>query len=254
MSIVGLRQVSPASACLAVVPRVASALLVDLDGTLRLGGRWCLGAERLLERGGERIVVLSNDSEHLPEELSARFTGWGRPLAPERFVLAGATAMEVLAAEMAGRETRVLWLGSPALAGYGARLGLTFVEEDPDIVLVGRDRSLTFDRLERAVTAVTSGARLVACNGDLTHPGADGRRVPETGMIVAAIRAGAGDAPCRCIGKPEPLLFDMALRRLGASASDALMVGDNPATDGAGARRAGIRFLDAAALPALDVG
>jgi HAD superfamily hydrolase (TIGR01450 family) len=228
----------------------ASGLLLDLDGTLRVGARWAAGSEPLLSRFGTRTIVISNDSEHTPEQLSRLFSSWGRPLPPEHFVLAGAVAMETLRRECPG--VRVRWFGSDALAHYGKRLGLRLVEQDSDIVLLGRDRGLTFERLGSAVSAVAKGASLIACNSDLTHPGWDGGLVPETGMISAAVRAGAGGAPCRYIGKPERLMFDIALDRLGIDPREALMIGDNRETDGEGARRVGIPFLHASVLRALD--
>ena len=42
------------------------------------------------------------------------------------------------------------------------------------------------------------------------------------------------------IGKPEPLLYQMALRRLACNAGECLMVGDRPDTDIAGAARLGM--------------
>ena len=42
------------------------------------------------------------------------------------------------------------------------------------------------------------------------------------------------------IGKPEPGLYHEALARLPRTARRILAIGDNPATDGAGARRMGL--------------
>ena len=41
--------------------------------------------------------------------------------------------------------------------------------------------------------------------------------------------------------KPDPRIFRFALERVSGRAADAVMVGDNPARDIAGAQRAGIR-------------
>jgi len=43
------------------------------------------------------------------------------------------------------------------------------------------------------------------------------------------------------IGKPEPLLYEMAMERLGAAPAHCVMVGDRPDTDIAGAARLGMR-------------
>jgi HAD superfamily hydrolase (TIGR01509 family) len=54
--------------------------------------------------------------------------------------------------------------------------------------------------------------------------------------------------------KPKPLIFEIALARLGVSASEALYVGDRPDLDVAGAQGVGMHAVwinrDAAALPA----
>ena len=43
------------------------------------------------------------------------------------------------------------------------------------------------------------------------------------------------------VAKPAPEIFELALRRLRCSAARAVMVGDSPETDVAGAQRAGVR-------------
>jgi HAD superfamily hydrolase (TIGR01509 family) len=45
------------------------------------------------------------------------------------------------------------------------------------------------------------------------------------------------------IGKPDPRVFEVALVRVGAQAADAVMIGDNPIRDIAGACRTGIRTV-----------
>jgi putative hydrolase of the HAD superfamily len=43
------------------------------------------------------------------------------------------------------------------------------------------------------------------------------------------------------VSKPDPRIFALALDRLGVAAADAIMVGDSPAADIAGAEAAGVR-------------
>lgn len=43
------------------------------------------------------------------------------------------------------------------------------------------------------------------------------------------------------IGKPEPLLYEIALQELGFAAKDCLMIGDRPDTDILGAQQLGIQ-------------
>ena len=95
-----------------------------------------------------------------------------------------------------------------------------------------------------AAAALCHGAALIVANPDESHPGPAGDPVPETGSLAAAVLACAGHPPYRIIGKPHPALFLCALDRLGLAPQDAVMIGDNPATDGTGAVALGMRFFN----------
>ena len=96
-----------------------------------------------------------------------------------------------------------------------------------------------------ASRAAAAGAPLVTPNVDPRLPLADGDFLPGCGAIVAAVAAAAGVTPV-VVGKPEPPLFRMALRRLGLAPHEAAMVGDSTASDVAGGRAAGMRTVFAA--------
>lgn len=131
-------------------------------------------------------------------------------------------------------------------------LGLLLVEEDPDILLIGRDLDLTYQRLSAAMRAVSYGAQVYATNLDNSHPDRNARPVPETGSLVRAITAAAPHAKINVVGKPSPRLFLAALAALGCSPNDAVMLGDNPDTDLAGARNLGIRTILIGRSPEAD--
>jgi HAD superfamily hydrolase (TIGR01509 family) len=67
--------------------------------------------------------------------------------------------------------------------------------------------------------------------------------VPEAGALAAAVMAASGVTRHICVGKPEPLLFEAACHRLGIAPREAIMIGDNADTDGEGARRLGMAFV-----------
>ena len=60
--------------------------------------------------------------------------------------------------------------------------------------------------------------------------------------MLAAIAACVELSPAKIevIGKPEPHLFEIALQRCGVAPCEAVMIGDNPETDIAGAERLGL--------------
>lgn len=218
------------------------AFLFDIDGTLIRGGKALPRAKALLDAVRDRFVLLSNNAEHTPAELSGNLRVFGLDVPSERIVLAGTAALDQIAQRRPG--ARVMVVSTASLHAYARSIGLTPVEREADVVMLGRDRDFTYDRLANTANAVRSGAELVVANPDLVHPGCNGAIVPETGALLAALLACTGRMPYRVVGKPEPALFHAALTTLNVAAEDALMVGDNPSTDGEGARRLGIRFLE----------
>ena len=85
--------------------------------------------------------------------------------------------------------------------------------------------------------AVTDGARFIATNADTRYPTAEGF-LPGAGSIVAALATATGVTP-EVIGKPSPAMFQAILEASGVPPTEAVVIGDNPDADVAGAHRAG---------------
>lgn len=217
------------------------AVLCDLDGCLISGGEVLPGASELVAGCGERLWIVSNNSSDTSETLSARLKGIGLAIPAERIVLAGEETVRYLAHHHAG--ARVAVHADRPLLDLAERLGLKPAERDPDIVVLGRDARFGLPLLRTIAHQIFDGAELWVTNLDTTHPGPDGLPVPETGALLAAVRACCGPVPSHCIGKPATDLVEMALRRSGASADAAIFIGDNAATDGEAARAAGVEFI-----------
>jgi FMN phosphatase YigB (HAD superfamily) len=82
------------------------------------------------------------------------------------------------------------------------------------------------------------GLRLVCVsNWDVSLPEVLARCGLDGKLDAVVTSAGTGAR------KPDPAIFEAALRIAGCSAAEAIHVGDTPAEDGAGARAAGIRAL-----------
>ncbi len=217
----------------------AQRVLADLDGCLAAGNRPLPGAAELAARLGARLFVVSNNSSDTAASLSAALAVSGLEIPPSRIRLAGETLLRTLAAERPG--ARVLLAASGALPALAQELGLVPDDARPEVVALCRDTSFDYARLEAIAAALAGGAALWAANPDATHPGAGGRIVPETGALLAAVQAVAPQVRPRLFGKPQPALYLAALDGLDPDA--AVMLGDNPATDIAGARALGMPAL-----------
>lgn len=213
-------------------------LLVDLDGTLVRQQERIPGAAELLAHFEGRYAIVSNNSTHTAPGLAQRLRRLGLRVPAERIVLAGELAVRQLAREQPN--ARLLLAASPALQRFARAQGCQLVSSGADFVLLALDMHFSHARLALVVNELLRGARLVVSNADATHPGPQGRVVPETGALLAAVVAASGVQPWRVVGKPEPLLYEEGLRCMGARAEDTVMVGDNPLTDAEGAARLGM--------------
>ncbi|MGP1255998.1 MAG: HAD-IIA family hydrolase [Kiloniellales bacterium] len=219
----------------------ADVVLADLDGCLAVDNRPLPGAVSLAQRLGPRLHIVSNNSTDTAERLSHVLAAGGLKIEPARIHLAGEILLRRLAVERPGAPVSLAAAGEmPALA---ERLGIPRRDEGAAIVALCRDTGFDYDRLRAIARLLTDGAELWVANPDLTHPGLDGRPVPETGSLLAAVQSVAPDAVPRIFGKPEAALFQAALEAAGARPANAVMLGDNPSTDVAGAEALGIPAL-----------
>src|SRR5438093_7110337 len=109
----------------------------------------------------------------------------------------------------------------------------------PDAVVVGLDLHLTYAKIAEAQRAILAGAEFVCTNRDRAYP-VEGRLLPGAGTIVAAIEVATG-AKAVWVGKPEPFLFQEAIRRAGRreARERVVVVGDSTDYDMVAAHRVG---------------
>ncbi len=222
--------------------------ILDLDGVIYRGEQLLPGAREFVawaDATGRTLVFLSNNSFATPEEVAGKLARLGIPNPAPRVLTAGEAAVQFIAARHPGG--RVFVLAVPSIEQLTERHGLQVVWRDgmdgpeepvPDAILVGLDKTLTYARLTRGLRAILAGADFVAVNRDPTLPVEDGLN-PGTGSIVAALEYASG-LRAQIIGKPEPAIVLEALRFLGASTGDSLLVGDGLALDIAAGHAAGV--------------
>lgn len=217
----------------------ADAVLCDWDGCLAIDNRLQPGVADFL-RKANRIAIISNNSTMTRALCRDRLAAEKIEVAPEDVHLAGSTLLEEAAATFMDRPVHLV--SSPLMREEALRLGLFLTDRAPEAVLLLRDPRFDYAKLKRMANHIRAGAAFWIANPDFFHPsGID--VTPDTGALARAVEAVAGRPPDRIIGKPQPLLFTRALATLGLAPENALMIGDNPATDIAGAAAARIRAI-----------
>src|SRR5207247_10065586 len=106
-------------------------------------------------------------------------------------------------------------------------------------VVIAFDRTFDYAKLNTALQAVRGGARLIATNPDRTCPTEEGE-IPDCAGMIAAVEAVTGVRVEVIVGKPSPLMLEVALERLGLRARECAMVGDRIDTDMVMGKRLGL--------------
>ena len=211
--------------------------IVDLDGTTYLGDRAAPGARDFLQIAldtGYRYVFVTNNSSESGETYVAKLQRLGLPVASGQVLTSGeSTAMFLRRSGY----TRLFVIGTPSLEQEMIRAGFRLVSEAPECVVLGFDKTLTYAKLEAGARFITRGVAFVATHPDMVCPTEAGY-IPDCGSMIALLQAATGVSPI-VVGKPEPLLVEMALIKLGLPAGEVAVVGDRLYTDIAMARRAG---------------
>ena len=218
----------------------AKAILLDWDGCASIANQPFAMTIDFLDVYGDRVVIVSNNSTLLPSDIAEALAKAGANFPAERVLLAGCEA--ITAAAESGKNVRTLVIGPSRMKAFAKKNDLNLVQKDIEMVVLLRDTRFSYAKLDRAVQALRGGARLIVANPDKTHPGPNGILVPETGALLAAIAAcvDLDTIDVAVIGKPSAGLFEKACRSLNVTPDQAVMIGDNPLTDIAGARAVGM--------------
>lgn len=217
------------------------AVLADLDGVVYAGPHAIPGAVEALGRLagiGVQLAYVTNNASRTPAHVAAHLRELGAP-ADDDQVVSSAQAGAALLAQKFPRGSKILVVGSKALAQEVEAVGMAVVDsatDAPDAVIQGFEPSLGWSALAEAAFAINGGASWIATNTDLTIPQARGI-APGNGALVAAVRTAVGHDPL-VAGKPEAPLFHTAAKRLGATSP--LVVGDRLDTDILGGNNAGM--------------
>jgi arabinose operon protein AraL len=206
--------------------------LFDLDGTVYLGERLVPGAAELiagLRAAGRRVAFLSNKPLETRADYARKLTRLGIPAEADDVI----NSSLVLARHLRGLDpgAPVFVIGeAPMLAEMRAH-GFE-VRDDARVrwVVIAFDRTFTYAKLDTALQAVKGGARLIATNPDRTCP-VEGGEIPDCAGMIAAVEAVTDRRVELIVGKPSPIILDVALAALGVPAAESVIVGDRIETD-----------------------
>lgn len=215
-------------------------LIIDMDGVLYRGESPIPGIVPLFQFLRDRkirFLLATNNSTLTQPEYSEKMARMGVSIAPEAVLTSSIAVADYLSARYP-QGTRVHVVGESGLREALAAAGFALADKDVEVVTVGMDRKFNWEKTSRATLLIRAGAAFIGTNPDKTLPMPEGE-VPGNGSLLALIETASGVSPT-VIGKPEPHLYEIAMKRLGAPLESTAALGDRLETDILGASRMGL--------------
>ena len=204
--------------------------IIDMDGVIYHGNKLLPGVNEFLtwlEESGKKYLFLTNSSERTPKELQEKLKRLGIIVGEEHFYTSALATASFLSSQKPNGSAYIIGDAGLIHALYSA--GYTINNVNPDYVVVGETHGYTFEKIELAVNLVLKGARLIGTNPDVSGP-VEAGITPSTKALIAPIEIATGKK-AYFVGKPNPLMMRIALRKLGVRREDAIVIGDRMDTD-----------------------
>jgi len=217
-----------------------------MDGTLYLDDELFPGAAEFLAlvkaRGGSYLFLTNNSSKGVKSYVE-KMDRLGIKATEDDFL----TSVDALIVylnlnygDCAGGK-KIYIMGTSSFKDQMADAGFNItdrLEDDIAMLIIGFDRELTFGKLEDACILLGRGVEYLATNPDWVCPTSYGF-VPDCGSFAWMLEKATGRRP-KFIGKPEPDMALLALKKFGCRVEDAMLIGDRLYTDIACGNNAGV--------------
>ncbi|MBE6716398.1 MAG: HAD-IIA family hydrolase [Ruminococcaceae bacterium] len=205
--------------------------IVDMDGTFYLGDALLPGAKEFadcVEKSGKRFFFFTNNSSHNEEECLGKLRKYGYDAKEGNVIISSHVTIDFLLRNRPGK--KVYLLGNENLTGDFIKAGVPLTETEPDIVVLGFDTTLTYEKINKAANFLAAGAEYIATHPDNNCPLKDGF-MPDTGSMIALFERSTGRTPELIMGKPYAFTVDYVTNKIGCKREEIAFVGDRLETD-----------------------
>lgn len=217
--------------------------LIDLDGTMFRGNEPIDGAKAFIDWLQQKqipYVFVTNNSSATLAQVAAKLNRMEIAANEDQVITSSKACANYIKNKV--KDPLVYMIGEEGLYEALKAKGISITDQDDaNVVVIGIDRDINYEKLANAALAVRKGAVFISTNSDVAIPSERGL-LPGNGSLTAVISVSTGQEPT-FIGKPEPIIINEALNQLDLPKKEIMMVGDNYATDITAGIRAGIDTL-----------
>lgn len=202
----------------------------DLDGTVYRGSEPIPETVSFIEKLtglGHAPYYITNNSSATPSEVKAKLNAFGIKVEENHIMTSAIAAAKYCKLHYGGAS--VMMIGEKGLKKALTSEGITITKQYPDVVIMGIDRQVSYEKLAEVCLAIRAGAHFIATNSDKAIPTERGL-VPGNGSFVKLVEYATGKTPIY-VGKPEPEMLKFIQKSGGYEKDKMVMIGDNYDTD-----------------------
>ncbi len=209
------------------------AFCFDLDGTIYVGNELLPGVKEtmdLLRKNHKKILFITNSPTVTRIECQKRLKEFG--ISADLAEVITATFVSAVYFMEKHPNALVYIVGEKAIEEEFSRFSVSTTKNPLKAthVLVGLDRSFTYEKLNLAANAVRNGSKLILTNPDPVCP-VPGGFIADTLAIARAIEVASGQSIHYIVGKPSSFYGEKILERLQIKSNRCLIIGDRLDTD-----------------------
>ena len=218
-----------------MIPPYIKALILDMDGVI-----WKSDAPigdlpaifKRIEARGLKYVFATNNGTKTPEQYADRLVEFGLHVEPRQVVTSSLAVSHMLSQEFPNG-TKIFVIGEHGVSRALQKKGFQVLDvenaQDAQVVVIGIDRAITFDKMREATLLVRRGIPFYATNPDKTFPTPRGE-IPGAGAWISVVTTATDVEPIYA-GKPYPFMMELSLEILSTRKEETLVVGDRLETD-----------------------
>ena len=207
--------------------------LFDMDGTLYIGNKLFDFTGELLssiKRTGKKYLFITNNSSKSVNAYVEKLAGLGIKATNDDFLTSSQATAWYLKKNYPGK--RLYVCGTESLKAELRDNGFEITEdtEKTECIVMGFDTELTFKKLDDVSKMLCAeDLPYIATNPDFVCPTEYGS-VPDCGSVCDMIYNATGKRPF-VIGKPSPLMIQLAMEKEKCTPKETAVIGDRIYTD-----------------------
>ena len=206
------------------------AYFIDLDGTVYRGKTPIPEAVEFihyLQRNGTQPFFVTNNSSMTQKQLQDKLALMDIHADTEHIISSSIAAANYINEFIPAKE--VFMIGEIGLEDALKSRGISITTGMADVVVLGIDRDINYEKLATACLSVRAGATFLSTNSDHAFPSEVGF-LPGNGAFTKLVEHSTGVEPLY-MGKPQPFMLEFIQKQYGFCKDEMVMIGDNYQTD-----------------------